>query len=87
MAKALGLSIIEVLIACGLLALVCTVSVSTSRSLRLHQQQLREYKSDRTNCLNRYELQEADQTRVLTKNININTLQTKTLSLEYLQAH
>lgn len=87
MAKALGLSIIEVLVACGILALVCTVSVSTSRLLRLHQQQLQEYKTERTNCLNRYELQEADRTSVLTKNININTLQTKMLSLEYLQAH
>ncbi len=87
MAKPVGLSTIEILIACGILALVCTISVGSIQSLHHKQLYLKRYTTERTECLNRYELQQSDLSQALTKNIALETLHTSTISLEYLKAH
>jgi hypothetical protein len=87
MAKLVGLSTIEILIACGILALVCTISVSSTQVLRHKQDYLQHYAAERNFCLNRYELQQSDLSQPLTKNISLETIHTSTLSLEYLKAN
>lgn len=86
MAKPLGLSTIELLISCGLLALSCTVAVGTIRLLQRQQSYISNYAQERTTLLNRYESFAADTSELLTKNITIKKLQGKSLTLEYLQA-
>jgi type II secretory pathway component PulJ len=86
MAKPLGLSTIELLISCGLLALSCTIAVGTTSLLQRQQSYITNYAQDRTKLLNRYELFAADSSELLTRNITVKKLQEGIISLEYLQA-
>ena len=86
MAKPLGFSTLEILIATGLLIIVLTVVSITTISLKKVQIKNKAYYIDRTNCLNDYE-QELGEEKPLTKNIVVKTITYPNITIEYLMAH
>ena len=86
MAKPVGFSLLETLIAVGLLVVVLTVVSTITISLKKIQIKNSEYYKNRTECLNDYESGEGKETP-LTKNIVIKTIAYSQISIEYLQAH
>lgn len=86
MAKSVGFSTLEILIALGLFIVVLTVVSTTTLSLKKIQIKNKDYYKNRTECLNDYE-QGLGLETTLTKNIVIKTITYSNISIEYLQAH